>query len=98
MTKLRRENQKLLTENKETRATLHSNIADLQKQMTETLTIALHKKVTLEAKLQEAERYILELESEREDAAAKERQFSVGTGLLDPPCKGEQTNSSTTSE
>jgi predicted HAD superfamily hydrolase len=67
MSKLRKENQKLLIENKETKATVHSNIAHLQKQMTEALTIALSKKTTLEAKLKEAENYILELESSREN-------------------------------
>jgi len=63
MAKLRKENQKLLIENKQTKATLQCSIGELQRQMTEALTVALNKKVSLEAKLQEAESYILELES-----------------------------------
>jgi hypothetical protein len=74
---------------------VHSNIADLQRQMTEALTIALNKKITLEAKLQEAESYILELES-RGDG-------SLSNGVPDearrnsPLCRGER-NAFTISE
>lgn len=101
MSRLRKENQKLLIENKETKATLHSNIADLQKQMTEALTITLNKKITLETKLEEAEKYILRLESERRNVI--DGRASLGQGLPDEAIsnsrlRGGEPTASTTLE
>lgn len=51
----------LLKENQETKATLECNVADLQKQMTESLTTVLERNATLKKQLQDAEREIEEL-------------------------------------
>lgn len=72
MASLRKENEKLSKENKQTTATLHSSVADLQRQMTEALNIALRQKATLEAKLQDAEATIADLEAELEELQIEE--------------------------
>lgn len=62
MSDLREQNKALTKENASTSATLHSHVADLQRQMTEALSIALQKNASLSAKLEEAENTIAELQ------------------------------------
>lgn len=55
MAKLRRQNQSLLKDNRESKAALECSVAALQKQMAEALTTAMTQNAQLKDKLKEAE-------------------------------------------
>lgn len=69
---LRKQNVKLQNESDQTKATLQSSVAQLQRQMTEALNMALSRKNQLEARLQEAESTVAELQCELDIRSNKE--------------------------
>lgn len=77
---LEKQNEKLSIENKKIKGTLHSSVAELQRQMTEALTVALGQKATLETKLKDAEDTIADLQSELDQQVEQEDINQCYTG------------------